>query len=204
VPRKFSSVSFRPFGVSQGKVLSMRKIRAALIAMVTIFLGASSAAAQESKGESDSGAKPARSSAAWDANTGLIPGLALVLVAPPEGPVGAGAMVHGRYGIPAGPLVLAPGAQLGGFVVQRRFIGNLLGTFRVTLPVGPLAPYVKGGLGPGIITNPREVGLAWMGGGGLMIHFWRAFALGADVSYQTITGTDFGMLTIGPSIRIGG
>jgi len=92
---------------------------------------------------------------------------------------------------------------MGGFVVQRQFIGNLMGTFRVTLPFGPLAPYVKGGLGPGIITNPREVGLAWMGGGGLMIHFGRVFAFGADASYQAITGTDFGMLTIGPAIRIG-
>lgn len=185
-------------------MMSRREIRAALFAITMICLSASSAAAHEPSEESDSAPKAARSSAAWDANTGFIPGLALVLVAPPEGPMGGGAMIHARYGIPAGPVVLAPGAQLGGFVVQRHFIGNLMGTFRVTLPFGPLAPYAKGGLGPGIITNPREVGLAWMGGGGLMIHFGRVFALGADVSYQTITGTEFGMLTIGPSIRIGG
>lgn len=172
--------------------------------MTMICLTASSAAAQETSERSDSESKPARSSAAWDANKGFIPGLALVLVAPPEGPMGGGAMVHARYGIPAGPVVLAPGAQMGGFVVQRHFIGNLLGTFRVTLPFGPLAPYVKGGLGPGVITNPGEFGLAWMGGGGLMIHFGRVFAFGADVSYQAITGTDFGMFTIGPSILIGG
>jgi hypothetical protein len=185
-------------------MMNRRAIRAALLATIMVFIGASSAAAHEPKDESDSESKPARSSAAWDANTGFIPGLALVLVVPPEGPMGGGAMVHARYGIPAGPVVLAPGAQMAGFVVQRQFIGNLMGTFRVTLPFGPLAPYAKAGLGPGIITNPREVGLAWMGGGGLMIHFGRVFAFGADVSYQAITGTDFGMFTIGPSIRIGG
>lgn len=184
--------------------MSMRKIRAALFAITMICLGASSAAAEEPGDESDSGDKAARSSAAWDANTGLIPGLSLALVVPHEGPLGGGAMVHARYGIPAGPVVLAPGAQMGGFVVQRHFIGNLMGNFRVTLPFGPLAPYVKGGLGPGVMTNPRDFGMAWMGGGGLMIHFWRAFAFGADVSYQAITGTEFGMFTIGPSIRIGG
>lgn len=179
-------------------------MRAAILALTMICFGASSAAAQESKDESDSGSKPARDSVAWDANKGFIPGLSLVLVVPPEGPMGGGATVHARYGIPAGPVVLAPGAQMGGFVVQQQFIGNLMGTFRVTLPFGPFAPYGKGGLGPGLITNPREVGLAWMGGGGLMIHFGRFFAFGADVSYQAITGTDFGMFTIGPSIMIGG
>src|SRR5690606_9072011 len=157
-------------------MISIREFRAALLTAIMICLWVSPAAAEESRGESDSRSKAARSSAAWRANTGFIPGFALVLVVPPEGPLGGGAIVHGRYGIPAGPVVLAPGAQMGGFVVQRQFIGNLMGTFRVTLPFGPLAPYVKGGLGPGIITNPREVGLAWMGGGGLMIHFGRVFA----------------------------
>ncbi len=181
----------------------IRKYGAGILATALMVSLAPVAAAQEDK-ESDSKAAPKRDSAAWNANKGFIPGLALVLVAPPEGPMGGGAMIHARYGIPTGPVVLAPGAQMGGFVVQRRFIGNLMGTFRVTMPFGPLAPYAKGGLGPGLMTNDSDAGLAWMGGGGLMIHFGRFFAFGADVSYQAITGTGFEMITIGPSIMIGG
>jgi hypothetical protein len=55
-----------------------------------------------------------------------------------------------------------------------------------------------------MITNPGEGGLAWLGGGGLMIHFGGFLSLGAEVNYQGITGTDYKVLSIGPSIVIGG
>jgi hypothetical protein len=58
----------------------------------------------------------------------------------------------------------------------------------VTVPVGPLAPFVVGGVGFGGITNEGETGVALIGGGGLMIHFGHVFGLGAEMTYQTITG----------------
>jgi hypothetical protein len=122
-------------------------------------------------------------SAAWRANVGLVTGVGLALLFPEEGSAGAGLELSGRYGIPTGPVVLAPGATLGGYYLQERFIGVLMPTFRVTLPLGPLAPFGQGGLGGGMITNPGEGGLAWLGGGGLMIHFGDFFALGADINY---------------------
>jgi hypothetical protein len=142
--------------------------------------------------------------AAWRANTGLITGLGLAVLIPNEGDPGFGVELYGRYGIPAGPVILAPGALLGGYYLQHRFAGDLLGTFRVTLPLGPLAPFAQGGLGPGVRTNPSEGGLAWLGGGGLMIHLGRVLALGVEVNYQGITGTGFKTLALGPSIIIGG
>jgi hypothetical protein len=143
-------------------------------------------------------------SAAWRANTGFVTGTGLALLVPEEGSVGGGIELTGRYGIPAGPIVLAPGALLGGYYLQERFIGVLMPTFRITLPLGPLAPFAQGGAGIGGISNPGEGGLAWLGGGGLMIHFGGIFALGAEINYQGISGTDYKVLSIGPSILIGG
>jgi hypothetical protein len=143
-------------------------------------------------------------SAAWRANTGLITGLGLAVLVPEEGSIGGGLELSARYGIPAGPVVLAPGGLLGGYYLQERFIGVLMPTFRVTLPLGPLAPFGQGGIGAGTITNPGEGGLAWLGGGGLMIHFGGILAIGAEVNYQGITGTGYKALSIGPSIVIGG
>lgn len=74
----------------------------------------------------------------------------------------------------------------------------------VTLPLGPLAPFVHGGLGGGGITNPGEGGLAWLGGGGPMIHFGGVLSLGAELNYRGITGTDYKALSIGPTIVLGG
>lgn len=143
-------------------------------------------------------------SAAWRANTGLITGLGLALLVPEEGSIGGGLELGARYGIPAGPVVLAPGGLLGGYYLQERFIGVLMPTFRVTLPLGPLAPFGQGGVGGGTITNPGEGGLAWLAGGGLMIHFGGILAIGAEINYQGISGTGYKALSIGPSIVIGG
>jgi hypothetical protein len=43
-----------------------------------------------------------------------------------------------------------------------------------------------------------------LAGGGLLVHFGRAVAIGGEVTYQKITNTEFESVAIGPSIRIGG
>jgi hypothetical protein len=45
-----------------------------------------------------------------------------------------------------------------------------------------------------------QTGAALSGGGGFMIHFTRSFALGAEATYQVITGTEFRGVAIGPII----
>lgn len=166
----------------------------ALAALGTVVCASSEASAQE---EGDS--------AAMASNRGLHFGFAPAILLPTDnGPAGGGLILDGRYGIKAGPTVLAPGGRLGGYLISSRFIGTAMPTFRVTLPVGPLAPFVLGGLGYGGLTNPGESGLAVLGGGGLMIHFGRILAIGAEVTYQRITGTEYQTLGIGPAIQIGG
>jgi hypothetical protein len=141
---------------------------------------------------------------AWNANVGLVTGLGIALLLPDEGSAGGGLEFSARYGIPVGPTVMAPGGRLGGYYLQERFIGTLMPTFRVTLPLGPLAPFVQGGAGPGVLTNPSEGGLAWLAGGGLMIHFGGVVSVGAEVNVERITGTGFEVLSIGPTLVIGG
>ncbi len=137
---------------------------------------------------------------------GLHVGLGPVLLVPTDRdrPMGGGLDLHARYGIKVGPTVIAPGGMLGGYVQSARFIGVAMPTARVTLPVGPLAPFLMGGVGPGWVSNPSEGGLAAMGGGGLTLHFWRIVALGLEMSYQTVTGTEFRSLAFGPVISFGG
>lgn len=145
-------------------------------------------------------------SAAVDANTGFNIGIGPVVLVPTEdgGDWGGGLDLDLRYGIEAGPTILAPGARGAGYYQSEAFIGIAMPTFRVTLPVGPLAPYVLGGVGYGGITGDAgESGLALMGGGGLMIHFGRVLGIGAEATYQAIVGTEFHGLAVGPSIMIG-
>jgi hypothetical protein len=169
--------------------------RALLATVVAVLLAVPSLASAQEESES----------AAMSANRGFKLGVGPTLLIPSdEGPLGGGLIVDGRYGIKAGPTVIAPGGRLSGYVISSRFIGTAMPTLRVTLPIGPLAPFAVGGLGPGGLTNPGEGGLALMGGGGLMIHFGRIFALGAEVTYQKITGTEFESVAIGPAIHIGG
>lgn len=145
-------------------------------------------------------------SAAMSANRGLRIGVGPTVLLPmrDDGPYGGGLSLDGRYGFRAGPTVLAPGGRANGYLISSRFIGAAMPTFRVTVPVGPLAPFLVGGLGPGVVTNPSEQGLALLGGGGLMIHVGRVFAFGAEATYQTITGTEFRSLALGPAIAFGG
>lgn len=137
-------------------------------------------------------------------NTGFHLDIGPVLLFPSDGgPLGGGLLADLRYGIPADPVIIAPGGRLSGYYISRRFIGTAMPTARVTLPVGPLAPFVVGGVGGGWISNPSEGGVALLGGGGLMLHFGRVLALGAEATYQVITGTEFKSLALGPAIHIG-
>lgn len=185
---------FREVGPTLALVLTIMRRLLTAIALVTAVSMPSFASAQE---ESES--------TAMQANKGLRFGFGPALLLPTDGgPMGGGLVLDGRYGIKAGPTVLAPGGRLAGYILSERFIGTAMPTFRITVPVGPLAPYALGGIGGGWLSNASESGLAWIGGGGLMIHFGRVLAIGAEATYEAITGTEYKALSIGPAIHIGG
>ena len=123
----------------------------------------------------------------------------------PHGDGGVGFSLAGdfRYGYELGPVVLAPGVRLAGYFPSGYVALSALGTARLTVPMGPVGPYIMAGAGPGYVTKPSEAGLAFMAGGGLMIYIGRSFAFGAEAAYLGITGTGFRALFIGPSLLLG-
>ncbi|MBX3203507.1 MAG: hypothetical protein KF764_00500 [Labilithrix sp.] len=108
---------------------------------------------------------------------------------------------NATYGIPAEPFVIAPGARFAGY-----FGGNGAVTgmpvVEAMLPVGPLVPYLKAGLGIGHANGPRETSAALMGGLGLDVHISREVLLGADATWETVAATGFSTLAIGPRVGI--
>jgi hypothetical protein len=172
-----------------------RRLTIAFIATLWFGSGLGSSVARADGGPPDT--------PAWRANTGVVTGLGLSLLVPQHGNVGFGADFSGRYGIPIGPLILGPGASIGGYYLQSHFIGDLMATLRLTLPLGPLAPFGHAGIGPGLITNPERGGAAWMAGGGLALHL-KVITLGLEVNYFAITSTFFKTLIFGPTIGFGG
>ncbi len=108
-----------------------------------------------------------------------------------------------RHGYALGPVVLAPGLRLAGYFPSDLTVLAGFATARLTVPIGPVGPFIQGGLGPGWVSEPSEVGLAHLLGGGVLFHIGMRLALGAEVTYQGITGTHFKALFVGPSLLFG-
>ena len=156
---------------------------------------------------------------AWDENAPAVAAnerlhfaFAPLLLVPLAGrPVGGGLDLEVRYGIPLDPVVLAPGGRITGYFVSGQIVFMGTPTVRVTFPVGRVAPYLTGGVGLGAITNSTEEGAdtvsAWgvalIGGGGVVVHVGEAVGVGAEVTYQTITNSDFDAVAIGPLLVLG-
>ncbi|MET0286364.1 MAG: hypothetical protein ABW352_17925 [Polyangiales bacterium] len=117
-----------------------------------------------------------------------------------DGDVGFSIAGDVRYGFEVGPLVLAPGMRVGAYFPADYYALTALATGRVTLPIGPVGPYLVGGVGPGYLSDPSSVGAAYVGGGGVMIHVGTTFAIGAELTYFGITGTDF--RAFGPALLL--
>jgi hypothetical protein len=161
-------------------------------------VGPVSAAAEE-----DSAPRQIPDTPAWRSNVGFVKttGIAILFA---DGSTGVGLELSARYGIPAGPFILAPGARIGGYYIAERLLGVAMPTGRLTIPLGPLAPFVQGGAGIGGLTNPGNGGFAWLFGGGLMIHTNGPLSFGAEVNYSGVTSTGVEVLSVGPVIMFGG
>jgi hypothetical protein len=99
-------------------------------------------------------------------------------------------------------VVLAPGLRLAGYFPSGDTILIGLATLRLTVPVGPVGPFVVGGVGPGWVKDESDVGVAYVGGGGFVVHIGTKFGIGAEATYQAITGTDFSAIFVGPVLLL--
>lgn len=131
---------------------------------------------------------------------GLSPGVVIV-----NGEAGFALGAHVGYGIDVGAVILVPGLRLSGYFTDPSvYVG--MPDFKVVIPIDRFAPFVEGGVGIGYVSDspavPAKTGAALFGGGGFMIYF-RPLAIGAEVTYQTITGTKFRGIGVGPILAIG-
>lgn len=133
-------------------------------------------------------------------NQGLRIGIAPGVFIPARGGrVGFSVAADVRYGFRVAPaLVIAPGLRLGGYFPPRERIAMALGMLRLTVPIGPVGPYVMGGAGVGWVRTEETVGVAYLGGGGFMVHIGTRFGIGAEASYSAITSTRFRVIAVGP------
>jgi hypothetical protein len=136
-------------------------------------------------------------------NTGLHFSIAPGVFIPTHGGrVGFSVAGEVRYGFELGPLILAPGVRLAGYFPEDVTIVTGLGTLRMTVPLGPFAPFIVGGAGPGYVSSPSHTGVAYLGGGGFMVHIGTHFGIGAEATYQAITGTQFAAIFVGPLLLL--
>lgn len=106
-----------------------------------------------------------------------------------------------EYGIDTGSFIVAPGVALAAYFLDPNvYIG--MPTMKLVLPIGWFVPFIEGGAGVGEVTQPSTTGLALLGGGGFMIHASPNVALGVDAGYETIVGTDFGAVMLGPVLAL--
>ena len=124
---------------------------------------------------------------------------------PSSGSAGFTLGIVGGYGFDLGPVILTPGVMAQGSWSSDWSVYTGLGGLRVTLPLGNFGPYVEGGIGYGHVGGPLGYsagGLALRAGAGFILFFSPSFALGAGVTYDTITDTPYKSWTIAPVILL--
>ena len=127
---------------------------------------------------------------------GISPGVVFV-----NGDAGFALGAHVGYCFDLDSVILVPGIRLAGYFTDPSvYIG--MPDFKLAVPIDRFEPFIEGGAGVGHVSDPAKTGLALFGGGGFMIHF-RPIAFGVEANYQTITGTKFRGIGIGPILAIG-
>ncbi len=179
-------------------------MRSAFAALLLVSLAlCKSVVAQEPEWEEEEPQAPSARDVVFAYNTGLRVGIAPGVIIPTRGGrVGFSIAGDLRYGFKVGPVVLAPGLRPAAYFPPGQRIVTGLGTLRITFPVGPVGPFIVGGVGPGWVRRPSHVGVAYLGGGGFMVHIGTQFGIGAEATYQAITGTDFAALLVGPLLLL--
>ncbi|MFT3923986.1 MAG: hypothetical protein QM778_15740 [Myxococcales bacterium] len=119
----------------------------------------------------------------------------------PEHHVGFALSGDFYYDFRLGPVVLAPGLRATGYVTQDFLAIAGLGTLRAGLSLGPVLPYLLGGVGIGFIGHENDTGASYLGGGGVLLTLRRRLAVGLEVSYQGFATTPFRATYFGPNMQ---
>jgi hypothetical protein len=111
----------------------------------------------------------------------------------PEGNyrLGGGADPEIKYTVDLGRARLSAGARIGAYYAKNLFGMTLMPTLRLTMPVGPVEPYVSFGMGYGWLPKSDHAAIATMSRLGIVFRFSESFALGIEGTVQQIEGSAF-------------
>jgi hypothetical protein len=155
------------------------------------------AAAQEDKAGGSLKFAPREDKSIWSLN--FTPVLIM-----PEGAdrLGGGVDPELKYTLDRGGARLGAGLRVGGYYAKNLFGIVAMPTIRLTVPVGPVEPYVSFGMGYGWLPKIKYSDVATMSRLGVVFRFSESFAVGLEGTIQKIEGSDFRFPSFGSAVAI--
>jgi hypothetical protein len=97
-----------------------------------------------------------------------------------------------RYTLDLGGARLSAGARVGGYYAKNLFGMTMMPTLRLTVPVGPVEPYVAFGMGYGWLPRLDHADFATMSRLGVVFRFSESFAIGVEARCKSWMAPIFG------------
>jgi hypothetical protein len=116
--------------------------------------------------------------------------------------LGGGADPELQYTLDLGGAHLSAGGRVGTYYAKNLVGVTLMPTLRLTVPVGPVEPYVSYGMGYGWLPRVDHQDFASMSRLGVVFRFSRSFALGLEGTLQKIDDSAFRFPSFGSMIAV--
>jgi len=113
---------------------------------------------------------------------------------------GGGVDPEVKYTLDQGSARLSAGLRVGGYYARNLFGVVAMPTLRLTIPVGPVEPYVAFGMGQGWIPKNGDEGIATMSRLGVVFRLSKSLAIGVEGTVQKIEDTNFRFPSLGSMI----
>lgn len=115
---------------------------------------------------------------------------------------GGGADPELKYTLDLGGARLSAGGRISGHYAKNLFGMTVMPTLRLTMPVGPVEPYVAFGMGYGWLPSVGHGDFATMSRLGVVFRFSERFALGFEGTLQKLDHSEFRFPSFGSMISL--
>ena len=126
----------------------------------------------------------------------------VLMFADKEHRFGGGADPELKYTLDLGGARLSAGARLSGHYAKNMFGITAMPTLRLTMPVGPVEPYVAFGMGYGWLPSVGHSDFATMSRLGVVFRFSERFAIGIEGTLQKLDHSSFQFPSFGSMVAI--
>lgn len=125
-----------------------------------------------------------------------------VLVIEDRYDLGGGLDPEIKYTLDQESVRLSAGLRLGGYYAKELWGFTAMPTLRMTVPVGPVEPYVSLGMGWGWLPELEHNDIATMSRLGVVFRITKSFGLGVEGTIQNIHDSEFRFPSFGSMIEI--